>query len=103
MNSREIKEVLDYLSGKGAVILDSYIHWYITASIIYMGIGALVTLVIWYVAKKFIEQDESLPGYLILGLGLIIVVVIILVNLVNLLSPTGIATHQLIKDLRGGH
>ena len=100
MNATEINKVLETLSANGKELVSWYAHWYIWASIAYMGFGGLIIYLSFWISNK-LEFDEKWPSYLIRFIGLFIGLWVIFAKIPGLISPYGIGAHQLIKDLRG--
>ena len=101
MNTKEVQEVLLYLGDKGEAIIANYVHWYIIASLVYTGFGAVIIYLSFWISNKM-EFEEVCISWLIKGLGLLIGLWIIFAQIPDLLAPQGIAIHRLILDLRGG-
>jgi hypothetical protein len=99
MNPKDVKEIIDYLTGKGSIVLESYITWFITSSIIWIFFGILLIVLTKLALTKI--NIEPLIKDMIFYIVILIGLLFILTNAIDLISPTGIATHQLLKDLRG--
>ena len=100
MQAVEINKVLEHLTAGGREVVSWYVHWYIWASLAYMGFGGLVIYLSFWVATK-LEFEKKWPVYLIRFVGLLIGLWIIFAQIPDLISPYGIGAHQLIKDIRG--
>ena len=100
MEAEQINKVLEHLTQNGRVVVDWYANWYIWASIAYMGFGGIVIYLSFWLSNK-LDFEENWMIYTVRFIGLFLGAWIIFANLPDLISPYGIGTHQLIKDIRG--
>lgn len=100
MQAAEINKVLEQLTVGSKEVVSWYAHWYIWASLAYMGFGGLIIYLSFWVSNK-LEFDDKWPVYLIRFGGLFIGLWVIFAQIPDLVSPYGKGAHQLIKDIRG--
>jgi len=98
-----INRIAEIIGTSGNEVLGYYAKWYIYQSIRYMLLGVLFIYANFTLPKLLIKEElENWQLWSIRGIFIVIGVFIIAVNLGDLLSPEGIAVHQLLKDLRQG-
>ena len=105
MNDKEldmIGRVLETLSTGAADIVATYSTWMYASAITWLIIGSILFLIgVVAIIIAVNEGAEALGG---VGIFVVLVgMVFIGANVPDLVSPKAAATHQLIKDIRGGN
>jgi len=96
MESEQVQKIIDVLQTSGSNILNNYISWYITSSAVWCVVsmvGLLYTIVYF--------KPDSIELKTVKFSILAVLILMFTFNIIDLISPDGIATHRLIKDLRG--
>jgi len=86
-------------------ILDGYTTWFIADAVVSIVIAVIVLAVgIMYKPKQPRDGDEVILGFkwIVKGAMIGVALIVLSCNLPNLIEPRAKATHQLIRDLRGG-
>lgn len=101
---KTIQEIAQQLGIAVTEVIPYYANWYIYASIAYICLGFGIMGLGFFLYKKTWEEDDTdrqAFAYMWLVIGFVIGAIIICAQIGDLLSPTGVAYHRLISDIRG--
>lgn len=104
MNDQElavVNRILDALSSGSANIVASYTTWMIAAAVAWIVVGVILLFMAAYMFRHADKESPLLSLSISLALGFF-GLLFIATNVPDLVSPQAMATHQLIKDIRGG-
>lgn len=98
MNTEMIEQLALIFGESGRYVVDQYAHWFIVSSFVWvlLGVGLIALAWLW----KFPEDWEG-EQLLFKVMAVILGGLFIGCNLPDLISPEGIALHQLITDITG--
>jgi uncharacterized membrane protein len=99
-----VNRVLDTISSWAADIVNSYSTWMIASAVTWLVIGVIIILFGIIATVLSLKKDEP-NGVYVFTAGAVLVFIgslFVGANVPDLVSPKAAATHQLIKDIRGG-
>ena len=106
MNTETINAIAKATGVAADQIIPHYARWYLTAGIGYTLLGLCLMCIAWLMFKyrtKLNDEWEFDTGFIVLlAFGVAVFgAVMVIFNFADIVSPTGIAIHKLLKDIRG--
>lgn len=106
MQPEQISEIINLLSASGSQAVQHYAIWFIASAIGWILFGLSFWVAAYYAFKsrqkiqQEFEHDTQLAGYIFAVIFAFLGGLFVVCNVPDLFSPTGIAIHQLIQDMR---